>query len=119
MKNKKFLTSCTCGEILFRSIHVIMLLNFVTEIIYGSYMVFFVCTCLNWAKCANNASVMNGPLWNNAMDFPYDLMMIRRMYALETWVAMTGLSLYVGITEIFPRRIQKYARRVLKKSINQ
>jgi len=59
-------------------------------------MVFFV---------VNNGQ--SGPLWGMAKSIPFELMVTRRLYATETWIAMVGLSLYIGITEILPRLLSK------------
>jgi hypothetical protein len=48
----------------------------------------------------------SGPLWTAAKSVPFELMMTRRLYASETWIAITGLSLYVAITEFLPRRLR-------------
>lgn len=48
-----------------------------------------------------------GPLWDAASTMPHDLMMTRRMYALESWLAMCGLAMYLGLTEILPRRLNR------------
>ena len=48
-----------------------------------------------------------GPLLFNpgAVDrIDAEFLMVRRMYALEAWVALGALALYVGLTEILPRR---------------
>ena len=36
--------------------------------------------------------------------------MKRRLYAVETWIAMTGLAVYVAVTEILPRKARKWLR---------
>lgn len=47
-----------------------------------------------------------GPLGSAAKDVPIELMVTRRLYALETWIAIAGLSLYLGVVEILPRRLR-------------
>ena len=49
----------------------------------------------------------SGPLGAAAGDIPFELMVTRRLYASETWIALAGLSLYIGITEILPRVLNK------------
>jgi hypothetical protein len=74
-----------------RVLHWLVLLNFIIEIFYGIYMVF---------------GVIGGgrPLFMRASDLPMDLMVKRRLYAIETWLAIVGFSIYLAITEIFPRK---------------
>ena len=48
-----------------------------------------------------------GPLWGQAASIPADLMMRRRAYAIEAWIAFAGLGVYLGVTEILPRRLRR------------
>ena len=73
-------------------IHWVIIANLLVQCIYGSYMVFFVVT-----------GGHSGPLGGAANEIPFELMMTRRLYASETWIAISGLSLYLGMTEILPR----------------
>ena len=77
---------------LWRLIHWVILINLTIQVAYGSYMVFFVVK-----------GDGNGPLWGQALQMPFETMVTRRLYATETWIAIVGLSLYVGLTEILPR----------------
>ena len=79
-----------------RFIHWTIIINFAAQVIYGGYMVFVVM----------RPEGVTGPLWAAAQQIPHDFMMVRRAYAHETWMAIVGLSLYVGITEILPRRLR-------------
>lgn len=77
-------------------LHWLIIVNFLLEIGYGAYMVFF--------------QVGKGdgkPLFGKAAGVDHETMMVRRMYAAETWIAITGLSLYVGVTEFLPRILEK------------
>lgn len=47
---------------------------------------------------------VTGPLFGAARDLDHDLLMARRAYAIEGWIAVIGLVVYLGITEIGPRR---------------
>ena len=80
----------------FLVIHWAIIINFVCQIVYGGYMVFVVM----------KPEGVTGPLWAAAQQIPHDFMMVRRAYAAETWQALVGLSLYVGVTEILPRRMR-------------
>ena len=75
-----------------RVIHWVIIINLAIQIGYGAYMVFFVVTADG-----------NGPLWGQALQMPFEKMVTRRLYATETWIAIVGLSLYLGVTEIMPR----------------
>ncbi|MAF64502.1 MAG: hypothetical protein CMJ84_02420 [Planctomycetes bacterium] len=77
--------------------HWVIIANFALQVFYGSFMVFAV------LRPEGSA----GPLWDRAMDLDPELMAMRRAYALETWVAITGLSLYLGVTEVLPRRLKE------------
>ena len=75
-----------------RVIHWVVIVNLAIQVGYGAYMVFFVVT-----------GEGSGPLWGQALQMPFEKMVTRRLYATETWIAIVGLSLYLGITEILPR----------------
>ena len=45
-----------------------------------------------------------GPLFGAARHIDHELLMARRAYAIEGWIALVGLLVYLGITEIAPRR---------------
>lgn len=78
------------------AIHIIILINLAVQVAYGAYMVFVVTA----------PEGTSGPLWGAARAMPFEQMMTRRAYAAETWQAIVGLSLYVGLTEILPRRLR-------------
>lgn len=78
----------------FKIIHWIIILNFLFEIIYAGAMVFFVIVPEGGG---------GGPLMGRATSMPFELMVTRRLYASECWIAMAGLSIYLAITEIGPR----------------
>ena len=79
-----------------RVIHWIIILNFLAEIIYGSYMTFFVVGGAHW------------PLFARAVDSPVEVILKRRLYAVETWLATVGLSLYLAITLFLPRFLSQW-----------
>ena len=80
-----------------RSIHWLIIVNLAAQIFYGGYMVFIVM----------KPEGIAGPLWADAQQVPHEFMMVRRAYAHETWLAIIGLSLYIGITEVLPRRLTR------------
>jgi hypothetical protein len=71
----------------------VIIVNFVVEIVYASYMLFAVVT----------PAGHSGPLFEAAKTLAPDLMHTRRLYAIEAWIAITGLAVYLAITEIGPR----------------
>ena len=73
-------------------LHWLIILNFIVEILYASYMVFVVV-----------APAEGGPLGARAMEIPFEMMTTRRLYATEFWIATGGLSIYLALTEIGPR----------------
>lgn len=75
-------------------VHWAIILNLLGQWLYGGWQVFVV--------LQPDGGV--GPLFGAATSLPYELMMARRMYALEAWVAFLGLAVYLGVTEILPRR---------------
>ncbi len=76
-------------------VHWTIILNFAFEVLYGGYMVFFVVTGGN-----------SGPLGGAATSLPFETMVTRRLYASETWIAISGLAIYLGVTEILPRQLR-------------
>ena len=81
-------------------LHYGIIINFALEIGYAGYMVFVVI-----------APEGGGPLMDRALTFPFEQMVTRRLYALECWVAIAGLSIYLAITEIVPRQKAMRAQR--------
>jgi hypothetical protein len=49
------------------------------------------------------------PLFFAAREVPFELVVERRLYALEGWLAMVGLALYLAVTEVLPRRLRRDA----------
>lgn len=73
-------------------IHWVIIINFLLEIFYAAYMVFF-------AFSKTGASTV---LFGSAAKIPFETMVTRRLYAIECWIAIAGLSIYLAITEIIP-----------------
>ena len=74
------------------ALHWGIIINFLVEILYASHMIFNVV-----------APEGGGPLLEQAKTFPFEMMMTRRLYAVECWLAIAGLSIYLALTEIGPR----------------
>jgi len=76
-------------------LHWVIIINALVGIIYGTYMVFFV--------------IGGGyPLFQRAREIPTEVLLQRRLFAIETWVAVGGLSVYLAITEILPRKLSQF-----------
>ena len=74
-------------------LHWIIIVHFAIEIAYAGYMVFSVL----------QPESGGGPLMGRALEIPHELMVTRRLYAIECWIATAGLAIYLAITEIAPR----------------
>ncbi len=85
-------------SIFLRFIHWAIILNFVCQVIYAAYMVFFVV----------KPPGLTGPLGSKVLDLDFEFIVTRRLYAIEFWIAFVGLSLYLAITEIYPRTKKNY-----------
>ncbi len=83
---------------LWKIIHRLLIFNFVVQVLYGFYMVFFVIGGSRY------------PLFMRATQIPVEVILQRRLYAIETWLAMVGLALYLAITEVIPRKIHLQQR---------
>ncbi|MCA9771015.1 MAG: hypothetical protein KC466_01320 [Myxococcales bacterium] len=80
---------------LLRLLHGVIIVNFVLQIGYGFYQTFFIV----------RPEGMSGPLFGAAKALGFEMMTTRRLYASETWIAITGLALYLAVTEFLPRQI--------------
>ena len=87
-------TSQTKLSLGWKVLHWAIIVNFLSNIIYGSYQLFFILR-------PPDGSV--GPLWGAARTIDPQLMMIRRAYATEVWLSIVGVCLYIAITEFLPR----------------
>lgn len=83
----------TPGRILLLVVHWAIILNFVFQVGYAGYMVFAVV----------KPPEADGPLFAAALTMPFEMMVTRRLYASEFWVAFSGLAIYLALTEIAPR----------------
>ncbi|MBW2458589.1 MAG: hypothetical protein JRI68_29085 [Deltaproteobacteria bacterium] len=81
-----------------RVLHWVIIVNFVVNVIYGAYQVFFVLT-------PGGGQV--GPLFGAANTIPPELVMLRRAYAAEVWLSIVGVCLYLAITEYLPRLLRR------------
>jgi hypothetical protein len=72
----------------------VILVNFILEIGYSFYMVFYAVGGSRY------------PLMKSAEETPIEVILKRRLYAIEAWVAISGLASYLGLTEVFPRKLR-------------
>lgn len=77
---------------IWKIIHNLIIFNFLVEIVYSFYMVFFVIGGGKW------------PLMNRAVETPLEVILKRRLYAIEAWIAIGALCIYLAITEVLPRK---------------
>ena len=75
-------------------LHALILLNLLVGWLYDAYMVFFV---------VRPPSGKIGALAGAAAEMPFELMVTRRLYAIESWVVFGALAVYLAITELVPR----------------
>ena len=75
-----------------RVIHWALITIFAAQMMYGYYMVFFV---------GSNPL----PLFGLAAEMEDEDLILRRLYSIETWLAIGGLALYLALTEVLPRRL--------------
>ena len=80
-------------------IHHLIILNFLVEIIYSFYMVFYVIGGGHW------------PLLRRAAQEPIEIILERRLYAIEAWVAIGALCVYVALTIYLPQLLRELNRK--------
>lgn len=76
-----------------RFAHVFFITNLIAQMAYAGFQVFVVLQPEGHV----------GPMFMAAQQLPFEEMMIRRMYAIEGWIAFGILSIYLGVTELLPR----------------
>ncbi|MDZ7843682.1 MAG: hypothetical protein U5K99_02600 [Anaerolineales bacterium] len=86
-------------------IHNLIIFNFLVEIVYSFYMVFFVIGGGKW------------PLMNRAVETPLEVILKRRLYALEAWIAIGGLCIYLAVTEVLPQKGFSWGQKISEGSI--
>ena len=74
---------------LWKIIHWVIIINFLIQIGNGFIMVFII--------YGGPPQIFTG------IPLDFNTMVTRRLYAIETWIAIVGLSIYIAITEIYPR----------------
>ncbi len=74
----------------FKGLHYFVIINLLVEIFYCAYVVFFV------LKADPSQS---GPLWDAAATADFELIVKRRLYAIECWIGIVGIMIYLALTE--------------------
>jgi hypothetical protein len=87
---------------IWRVIHHLIILNFLVEIIYSFYMVFYVIGGGHW------------PLLRKAAQEPIEIILKRRLYAIEAWVAIGALCVYVALTIYLPQLLREMNHKSLE-----
>jgi hypothetical protein len=80
-----------------RFLHWVILINFIAGFVYAGYMAFSV-------------TGIHTPLFGRIKDIPFELGLYRRLYAIEGWLIFIGFALYLGLTEILPRKLPRGGR---------
>jgi len=83
-----------------RVLHWVIIINFMIEIGYGLYMVFFAVGGSRW------------PLLARAVETPIEVILKRRLYAIETWIAIAGLAVYLALTVFLPKLFLEWNEKI-------
>lgn len=73
--------------------HWLIIANFLSNILYASFQLFYTL----------RPEGVSGPLWGAAKHIPHELLVARRLYAIEVWICIGSLAIYLALTEILPR----------------
>jgi len=76
-------------KILWQILHWFIIIIFLIQIVYGMVQTFFILI---------PEGSLPGPLLGRSIEIPYELMVTRRLYAIETWIAIAGLVIYLVIS---------------------
>lgn len=79
-----------------RVLHWVIIANFILGILYGTYLVFFV---------VGGGGI---PLFQRATRTPVEVILKRRLYSVEVWIATSGLAVYLALTEFLPRKLRPW-----------
>jgi hypothetical protein len=83
---------------IWRIIHYLIIVNFIVEIAYSITMVFFVVGGGKW------------PLLKKAVETPIEVILKRRLYAIEAWIAIGALSIYLALTVFLPQYLKEFRK---------
>ena len=76
-------------------LHWAIIVLLATNVLYGGWQVFVTLA----------PEGVTGPLWGAASGLSHEHLVARRLYAIEVWISFAGLAVYLGVTEILPRRL--------------
>ncbi len=85
---------------LWRVLHLMIIAVFVVQVVYCAYVVMVVL----------QPEGMVGPLGSRAATVPIEVLVSRRLYAIEGWLSGGIGVLYLAITEIAPRHLATRSR---------
>ncbi len=80
-----------------RLVHVAIVVTLSVQVLYGAWQVFVVMRPPGTV----------GLLFGAAVNVDPAFLALRRLYAIETWLAFGSLGIYLGLTEILPRRLRR------------
>ncbi len=87
------------NKTVFKIIHYGIILHFLLQILYAGYVIFVV---------LRPEGAGMGPLAAAAADIDMTLLLKRRLYAIECWVATAGLVIYLALTSFRPMILELY-----------
>jgi hypothetical protein len=76
-------------------IHYLIIINLLVEIIYSMVMVFYEVGGGKW------------PLLGRAIDTPIEVILKRRLYGIEGWIALGTLCIYLALTVYLPAKLRE------------
>ena len=83
---------------IWKAIHYLIIFNFIVEIIYSISMVFFIIGGGKW------------PLLKRAVETPVEIILKRRLYAIEAWIAIGALCVYLALTVYLPQQLKEFRK---------
>jgi hypothetical protein len=81
-------------DLLRRIIHWAIIIHLLTGAAYAFFMVMVI---------LRPEGAGSAPLFTAARTIPHELLVARRLYAIEGWVAFSGLAIYLALTTLRPR----------------
>ena len=79
--------------LLWKVLHAAIIFYFAYECLYSCWQVFVV----------YQPPGTFGPLNGSSPDVSDSIFMRRRLYAIEGWLAYSGMAIYLAVTELYPR----------------
>ena len=88
-EKRKMKISQKTKRILWLIFHWFIIISFIAQVVYGTVQTFFILV---------PEGAPPGPLLGRSIDIPHELLVARRLYAIETWIAIVGLVIYLAIS---------------------